>query len=638
MTREEAVIDFLKGLRISLSNAAAYSIDHPYFAKSIEAFKEKVDALFAVVDPVRIVSSPNSLFVDGRLWEEKQLYLDLAQAFHLRKIKSVEIHGGVTAAELAGLVAVVGMPRRDVVRQGGVPVLFPRQRHPHIVIEEVDYTPFLAGGDIEADVWMYMMTQGMQAGGGSKFEDCIRAFPALMRRLSAKDVTDDAAIRENVGKFIGYLRSYKRDEARACAQTLFSSLTRYKDSFGGNIEKVREFFKEFAESDYGNLLWDEIVKDESFNAGGLDLFVRIVGGKDHQNIAAQMERESRKDIRTVQPSVLRRAREIADMPRLDSVSAVYQHTLSIILKNAVSEETIEYSREELRRNYRYILLMLLDTEKDASILHVVVERIRKEWEKTAGEGDYQYLKLVLDTTGTRGRENTICAAAAQDFSIRAAELIESRMWDDLVPPGMDALLPGIQSSARGAGFYLDMFFDKKKLSVLALTLFFRFFPAETDIFYRKLEDARHNMEFLIAIVRALKDVQSPLVVEAFKRIFAFANDMVRLEILACMRSASDVDEAFLLSLINGANMHIKRAALAALMRKKPALDTALRSLLAVRSFWGARNKALMENLRIVGELDIRDARPYVNALGARRFFWNRALRRTAQSLLGTWNG
>jgi hypothetical protein len=48
--KDEALFDFLKGLRIVLNNASAYPKDHPYFAKSVDDFKQKLDSLLAKND------------------------------------------------------------------------------------------------------------------------------------------------------------------------------------------------------------------------------------------------------------------------------------------------------------------------------------------------------------------------------------------------------------------------------------------------------------------------------------------------------------------------------------------------------------------------------------------------------------
>ena len=66
MEREEALHEFIKGLRIALNNSTAYPSTHPYFIKSAEEFKAKIEAILAFINPVRINVTPESLFLDGR--------------------------------------------------------------------------------------------------------------------------------------------------------------------------------------------------------------------------------------------------------------------------------------------------------------------------------------------------------------------------------------------------------------------------------------------------------------------------------------------------------------------------------------------------------------------------------------------
>ena len=47
MDKEEALGDFLKGLRIAINNSLAYSRQHPYFLKSAQDFKVKIENLFS---------------------------------------------------------------------------------------------------------------------------------------------------------------------------------------------------------------------------------------------------------------------------------------------------------------------------------------------------------------------------------------------------------------------------------------------------------------------------------------------------------------------------------------------------------------------------------------------------------------
>ena len=56
MNKEEALNDFLKGLRIVLNNASAYYKEHTYFRKSVETFKQKIDALFPRIEEKKVMA------------------------------------------------------------------------------------------------------------------------------------------------------------------------------------------------------------------------------------------------------------------------------------------------------------------------------------------------------------------------------------------------------------------------------------------------------------------------------------------------------------------------------------------------------------------------------------------------------
>ncbi|MDP2941691.1 MAG: hypothetical protein Q8N85_05535, partial [Candidatus Omnitrophota bacterium] len=138
MNKQEALGDFFQGLHTVINNAFAYVKDHPYFLKSVEEFKAKLDQLFLYLAPLKIAINPASLFVDGRLWEKVRLYEELAQIFHLRKIKSVEFRPGVSVQELTVFFGKLSLPPKEILKGGGLANILEAQARPHIVTEELD--------------------------------------------------------------------------------------------------------------------------------------------------------------------------------------------------------------------------------------------------------------------------------------------------------------------------------------------------------------------------------------------------------------------------------------------------------------------------------------------------------------------
>jgi hypothetical protein len=55
--------------------------------------------------------------------------------------------------------------------------------------------------------------------------------------------------------------------------------------------------------------------------------------------------------------------------------------------------------------------------------------------------------------------------------------------------------------------------------------------------------------------------------------------------------------------------------------------------------WGInkRKRITLENMRIIWELDLKEAMPQLTLLSKKKFFWNRQIRQNALSIIRGWN-
>ncbi len=58
MDKEQAINEFLKSLRVALTNSLAYPKDHPYFQECVNAFRDKAAQLFAFISPIKVIFTP----------------------------------------------------------------------------------------------------------------------------------------------------------------------------------------------------------------------------------------------------------------------------------------------------------------------------------------------------------------------------------------------------------------------------------------------------------------------------------------------------------------------------------------------------------------------------------------------------
>ena len=116
MDKEEALGDFLKGLRIAINNSLAYSRQHPYFLKNSQDFKEKIEAAFKFLNSIRVDVASETIFLEGKDWQKLAFSSELANILHQRKIKSVEFKPGLTVNEVADFLSLLSLQPKEIIK------------------------------------------------------------------------------------------------------------------------------------------------------------------------------------------------------------------------------------------------------------------------------------------------------------------------------------------------------------------------------------------------------------------------------------------------------------------------------------------------------------------------------------------
>ena len=215
MDKEEALTGFLKGLRIAINNALAYSRQHPYFLKSTQEFKEKIDSLFVFLDPIKVSATSGSLFLDGKYWDKVVSSVELAKILHQRKIKSIEFKSGLVVSELADVLSFLALQPKEILKKGGLSRLLRGMDSQHIRIEELDYSGLLgAGGQGEAakDIWLYLFNEAVENQDAQKINEFADNFSEGIKNLSVKKVIEDNKLRENLHGLLHYLKDGDKEK------------------------------------------------------------------------------------------------------------------------------------------------------------------------------------------------------------------------------------------------------------------------------------------------------------------------------------------------------------------------------------------------------------------------------------------
>jgi hypothetical protein len=106
------------------------------------------------------------------------------------------------------------------------------------------------------------------------------------------------------------------------------------------------------------------------------------------------------------------------------------------------------------------------------------------------------------------------------------------------------------------------------------------------------------------------------------------------EILQAMREIEERDKEFLLSILKAKDAALRQEAFLLLCADADAQEDALAILFDIFNPFGIRNDILGENIRIAAQGKASSqARERIKAMGSRRFFWNRNIRKAALEAL-----
>jgi hypothetical protein len=495
MDKEEALAEFLKGLRIAISSASAYPREHPYFLKSAEEFKSRIEAFLAFMNPIKVNFGPEFLVIDGKRLEKAALYVDLANAFHLRKIKSLEFSPGITVEEVADFLDAVARPVKDIIKEGGVSALLGRQAQAHIIAEELDYSGLLRKEGVESqDVWLDIFSGAISREDEEKIEEFSRNFGRIINNFKPESILKDKNIRDNLGKFLVYLKEKDNERYLICAAELLGVIYRSKETPDkSELAQVESFFD----------------------------------GLDKVSVARLAESN---------PLAAERIREVLTVSEDSLILPFYRHALSSIAKESASKDSsLSFNRAQTDFNFRYIVLNLAREESDPDKLKVIFSYLAKLCEKALTESDFDYLKHVIELIKERSGAPAEISAEFSVIENVVSGFCEAALFEEGIPEELIRLAGGIKTSALGFNYYIKKIFEEQEFGPRAMYYFLKFFPAEIQGFYQSLKQKQADMEFLIKVIRSLEDSGSPLAPAVLANIFSFANSVVRAEVLRAFK-------------------------------------------------------------------------------------------------------
>jgi len=641
MSKEEGIKDFFKSLKISLKNYSIYDKEHPSYKKSIKRLKIELDKLFKFFDhSIQIGFTSDSIFIENDYFGEEKLFVDVAKMFHFRKIKSLEIKPSITLNELELFLSKAYLPRKDILKRGGIKKLLDKEKISNIRVKELDYSQLLKGeGEEIKDIWTYLLKEAVQEENEQKMNYLANNYDRIYDKLNAEEILSDSELNESFKSFFLYLYKNKYKNYISFSRRLMKSAVSSKQiSSKEKIDSLRPLFTDLSEKVLASTLWEEISTNDDFNQVNFSNFFQLVEEEKHKKVADSLldvfhkNQPEKESIKTKQ-----KIRELLSGTSSPLLSKIYRSTLESILKDISDKKaTIYFDSIQLQKNYQLILLNMLEKTSNKETATMLIEHILKEWEDITKREDLEYLRYIHETLNEK-REILSSLENYQELESILIKYIEELILKGELSLQFNYFLESLNKSLKDENVYLKKIFNEEVITPYILRAFFRFFTDYLFYFNLNLEQRANDPIFLKKVINSLSLIDTPISLITLKNIFKMGNDNIKIKILRSMKELTEHDDKFLFPLIKKKQYDLKKEAFILLARRESSKHNALETLFSLSSPFGLRNKSLHEHIRIMDELDVRSAKKYLTSLANKKFIWNKKLRNHARRVLEKWN-
>ena len=636
--KDELIRSMTRSLRVAFKMASMYHADHPAFKSSVDDLLARLEALFAFVNPISIGFSPHALLIDGRFWEGERAYMDLAQLFHFRKIKRLEIRPGVPHAEFMRFASKIMLPVKLFIQEGGAQSIVKHENIVHITVDTLDYSVLLQGeGEEIKDIWPYLLMEAVEENDNAKFEELASSFDKVVGKFNTEELVQNEELQKNFTKFFHYLKTTSEKKHRGAAKQLLKTIvSARKTPTEAKFENLKLLISDLNEEDLASTLWEEIIGNDKFDSLSFSIFSRIIDKERHKKIATSLHAL----FHTEDPQNRRAETESKIRILLSGVSSqlhseIYRQTLSNLLNEISFEQKLALDHHLLQRNYRFILLALLSQEGQKEEAVAGLGRIVQEWSRIVQEGDFEYLLAFHEVLEARAPE-LAGESAFEDARCSLAEHVEGCILRGEVWPELDVFIDRLGRSLHDWEAYAATLFRDRIVSAHLLRACFRFFPEHAEDLRTLIKKRKSDGELLGRIAEALKLIDSPQSLDILEQVFDAGDAGVKVKALQAMQNLTEFDEAFLFPVLEKKNDLLQAEALILLMRHERTKHVAFTKLFGIASPYGLRNRTILRNIGIVARYGLREAALYVAPLAERKDIWNRKVRRAAEQLMESW--
>ncbi len=616
-----------------------YGVEHPAFSESADRLKEKSNRLFEFIIPISIGFTSRSLFVDGRYLEKSHLYQEIAKIFHLRKLKRIEIIEGVTVNEWVHFISKLATSPKDVIKNGGPNKLLDKEVLTHIAFEELDYSELLKGtGEEIKDIWVVLLQEALETQNEEKVQELADTFEKVIKAFETEDIVENSELIETLSEFFAQLEKIDSRKYRECAKDFVQTITRNRKAISEEgIQNLQKLAHRFREKDMAATCWEEILTDDSFDSLNFNIFTKLVEKEKHEGVAHFIANIFRKN-ESLQsnPKVITKIEELLSESSSPMISEIYRNTLATLLKEITFQEELTLENEILFTNYRFMLINLIEREENKNELVLLLQKFLGEWGKKTEKKDYECLKAFYDTL--KEKEEILSSESVyKELEDQIIGFIEKEMLQGELSYYFDYFINTFQRSTLDVNVYLEKIFTDGNITPYTLGAFFKFFKEYLFYFNINLEQYSSDGQLIKKMIKSLRLIDSTISLVTLKNIYPLGDRRIKIDVLQAMQNLTEFDSKFLLPILKEKDLRLKAEAFVILINEKDNRDNILKKLLSIPSPFGIKNKRLLENIKIVEQKEVKEAKPYLLSLSERKNFWNRKIRANAKRILEKWN-
>jgi hypothetical protein len=617
--------DFIKKFKVALTNCSVYFPQHPIFSQSVNNFKKNIN-LIAQDEPFLFIKvKPKALIINGKNLEERNLYKDLAAFFHRRKVKSIKIKKEITEEELSKFLVNISSSEKNILAKGGIKKILKENEVKNIEINELDYSQLIKGeGKVIKDVWGYLFSFQDIQGGKDEFENNLEE---TTTQHGVKDVLGDEQLSQQLLDSFSKLQSGDKEKFKKALNRLIKLILKNKDLKNiKNKSKLKNLFSQVNGEDLAHLLFNILKSNQSLDSSTFKLFSTLVPPDTHQKTADKLSRNIKENKEKINIDKINNLFSSFDE---QEIIPIYQKKLSLDNLSGVSKKELSFDYNHLHQNYRLLLLDLFFYETDGFRLGLILEKILLEIEKDFLENiefvnkfAKIYTKKTIDTS-SKELNSTI----KKIWSQAEKNIFKANDFSNFI-----FLTKVLDATTLDIHFYLGKI-EEKKFNPLVLRLFFKFFPKQIDKLYEKIKDKRKDFNFLKKIITDLKLCNHFAALGLLKGLFNLVPISVKIKILDIIKNYYQCDQHFILPLFDSQSFYLRKKSVEMAVKFPQLHKQIAQKLLYLSNYFGFNSKIILENLEIINQNYIPQAKPFLNKLAKMNFFWNRQIRKKAKQVL-----